>query len=100
MELVGREPLDVLGVGDCSESMEEFSREKMKAALRTNILDLSQERDPAEEGRCPDAAIPNCQVQSLHQQSQKYISSSARCQSKRAHSSYFRTTKWSIVCFA
>ena len=34
MEFCGREPMDVLGVGDCSNNVDEFSKDTLRAAFR------------------------------------------------------------------
>ena len=34
MEFCGREPMDVLGLGDCSNNYRQFHRESLKAALK------------------------------------------------------------------
>lgn len=48
MEFCGREPMDILGIGDCSNNFEEFGRHSLRAALRE------------EERRVTNCRVPIC----------------------------------------
>ena len=48
MEFCGRVPMDILGIGDCSNNFEEFGRHSLRAALRE------------EERRVTNCRVPIC----------------------------------------
>eukprot|EP00435_Cladocopium_sp_Y103_P068485 s134_g31.t1 len=50
MEFCGREPMDVLGIGDCSNNFEEFGRDTLRVALREEERKVTNCRVPIRKG--------------------------------------------------
>ncbi|CAK9043076.1 Uncharacterized protein SCF082_LOCUS24687, partial [Durusdinium trenchii] len=50
MEFCGREPIDILGIGDCSNNFAEFTRDSLRHALRSEPRKVANCRVPIGQG--------------------------------------------------